>query len=591
MIRELTLSRFRGHTARYQFGPGRNLIKGKNETGKSTIKEAIAFAWMGTDSDGSRSPDHLIDVQSNDMEVTFTTAKAQLTRRKRRGATADVRLATGNMPAIQLTQTDLMKKLGMSPEVFMSCWCVGHFMKLKSEQRLKVLGEIAKLDRRKLLHALLPDGARIPSIVKLVNPRIDADAVAGQRRQLQNKTQNAAGALKHVEAQLEALGGSAPVGHEKEKALNEVEAQLQEWVQYDALLSKHRVDQARREAESALDRRLAQEAEALKLSREQIVQSGKVHSARMAELEREIKAGKLQIEAARKEIVELKATPPNPHGAAKGRCPTCHQDVSGEWVGKLQKKYEDDLNAYNTEARRVANINDPLKEEIEDSTRVVERLNREIMQVHGELERLRAALALNDQSKKTLEKDVAANAKANAQAPAPELPRAPIVEREQVQRERDNLKAEIHKSHLARSQRSQLENDQLNYRESITRYEKDINALADVEQALKSLPALETEKTLESIQISGVRLSLEDGELVIQDQAGVDYRCLSDGRKMKIDVTLALAIQRSAGPSAPKLLFIDNADLMDQSISVPDGIQALIAEVSPNQAEVQIIQL
>ena len=66
--------------------------------------------------------------------------------------------------------------------------------------------------------------------------------------------------------------------------------------------------------------------------------------------------------------------------------------------------------------------------------------------------------------------------------------------------------------------------------------------LAKVEAALLKLPELETEATLKKVSVPGILMSLQDGELIVTNEEGVDYRCLSDGKRMKVDTAICLAI-------------------------------------------------
>ena len=128
-------------------------------------------------------------------------------------------------------------------------------------------------------------------------------------------------------------------------------------------------------------------------------------------------------------------------------------------------------------------------------------------------------------------------------------------------------------------------------KQSANQLEHNIIRYSTLEKILLSLPEIETQKTLENVMIPGVNLSLVDGDLIVQDDKGVDYRSLSDGRKMKVDIALATAIRKASGPTAPQLLFVDNADLMDSQLSIPDDVQVLIAHVDNTVEGVQIVEL
>src|SRR5258708_1302189 len=91
MIQKIILMNFRGHNRTLEFGPNINTLCGPNESGKSTIKEAIAFVFQGTDSAGLKSPDHLITKGEDAMEAMVVTKHAKITRRKLRGQTSAIK--------------------------------------------------------------------------------------------------------------------------------------------------------------------------------------------------------------------------------------------------------------------------------------------------------------------------------------------------------------------------------------------------------------------------------------------------------------------------------------------------------------------
>ena len=161
----------------------------------------------------------------------------------------------------------------------------------------------------------------------------------------------------------------------------------------------------------------------------------------------------------------------------------------------------------------------------------------------------------------------------------------------QLKAERDNLAGETraYQQILARQTQDAIQIASL--RESINSLDNAIVRYSALEKTLLDLPGLETQKTLEKVSIDGVNLDLVEGEFIVTDAKGVDYRSLSDGRKLKVDIALATAIRRSAGPSAPQLLFVDNADLMDSELSLPDDVQVLIAHVDGNVDGVQVVEL
>lgn len=590
MIKELNLSNFRGHTARYQFGAGRNTIKGCNEAGKSTIKEAIAFAWLGTDAEGTKNPDHLITVGSEVSEVHLTTPRTIIKRKKKRGSTSEIRLSMPDIPDIKLTQTDLMAKLQLSPEVFMSCWNVGYFMKLSSEARLKVLGEVAKLDRKLLIQQLLPKGTELPIQVKLVNPRIDAKAVADIRRQLQNKLQSLQGAVQQIDSQVATMEQATSIDHASySQNLADMDAQLSDWDLYDKLLAKYKADIARLESSVALGNQLAKSVDEAVLFLQQTELEGKELAAQIKIWESEDKSMREKMDKARAGIKTVTLTVPKKRtSASAGDCPTCGQVVGAEYLKTVDDAYKKLVEEYNKHERQVADHNKPLLAEMDELQRAhakvladwnkgtakSDQMKKEYVRVKGQLAQLEAELK---------------KAKPAA-AEKPVAPQAPKNDRAALSKNRDQIKAAIHSYMMASTQKNSLLEQRGTHMKDAEKLAYQVKIHGAIEEALNKLPELETQQTLDCVLIPGISMTLVDGDLVVCNERGVDYRSLSDGRRMKIDIQLCTTLQNAAGPTAPRMLFVDNADLMDAHVSVPDGVQVLIAEVDQEKKEVEVIQ-
>jgi len=589
MITQLKIANFRGHDGEYTFGPGKNYIKGKNEAGKSSIKEAIAFLWMGTDSEGAKSPDHLISVGCDFTQVDLSTPKSTLKRRKKRGTTAEIKVCREGLPDIKITQTDLMSQVHLSHEVFMSSWCVGYFMKMKSEQRVKVLGEVARIDRRELLSNLLPTNFTIPAVVKLVNPRIDADAIAGLRRQEQNKKEAATAQLDGLK-RASAQGSAITIDAEAHKArVSVLEAELEEVDLYSKLNSKY-ADYVKKVNHLSSELNIL-EKDLSKLTDvdSSAVQEHRVHAEKFLKLSTDL-------DEEMQNLVRQKKTRaldiPKKPSAQQGDCPTCHQPVGKEHIEALLVHYNKELEAYNIHEREVESHNQKLS----DAYNALTAKKTEAKKNHTA--HLEAALKI--------EKDAASSVRARNELVAridvlkgmleaeernapPQPTAAPARDIQALRNERDRLKGELHTHNTFASQSERLRLEMGGLEGNITDHTSNVQMFSELEAALRKLPELETQKTLETARIPGIKLSLVDGELVVTNEAGVDYRCLSDGRRTKVDVALCMAIKRAAGPSAPPWIFVDNSDLVDELI-LPDGTQCLVAEVTDDQ-EVEILSL
>lgn len=592
MIDQISLQDFRGHTRKLTFRPGYNTVVGKNEVGKSSIKEGIAFLWFGTDSAGTKNPDHLISVGKEAAVVAIKTPKAVITRRKKRGSTSEIKLEREGFPPLKLNQTDLSGQLQLSLETFMSCWQVGYFMSLKAVDRLKVLAEVARIDRKDLLQSILPAGTVLPTQLKYVNTKIDADVVAGLRRADQNKKNSDEGALKQIEAQHASLSGGDTVDVDSyQPYVNELQAKVEAFDNYQRLLTSYEKEKGKFESwEGSVTRTNAaiiadqNKLEQLQVSQDGLMENEDALTNKLSKLTEELQdiSGKFQIGGLK---------PPTPPKAlvAGVECDHCHQPVSEEHAKKIVDSYNKELMEYNRLQRAEMDHNAPL-------TARQGELNTQKHSVETELEKIRKSILENSTEIRILksgieELKVQLEKLCASPVTKPTAPTKPDGNEQDLRNELTQAQGVLHTAKTFKQQLENLSAQAKLYKDSIATLTSNIERYAAIEDAIKKLPLIETQKTLEKLQIRGVTLSLYEGELVVQDLNGVDYRSLSDGRRMKIDIQICLSIQTAAGPTAPKLLFIDNADLMDayRDFQVPEGIQVIKAHVDSTVDDVEVL--
>lgn len=589
MITEINYRNFRGHNENFKFGPNRNIIKGPNEAGKSTIKEAIAFTWMSTDSQGTKNPDHLITVGQDIMDVQLKTAKAAFWRKKKRGSTSEVKLQREGIPDVKLSQSDLMNQIGVSHEVFMSSWLVGYFMELKSDTKLKVLGEIAKINREDMLKELVGD-TPIPSQLKYKNPKIDADVVAGMRRSEQNQRQSFEAAQASIRTQLTSFPTevlqidpqeySAKIAH--------ADALLQQHSAYKNQLQVWKVESDKRASAGKmtedLKQQIAKEQESLNtyLNPLAFAESAKEDTKSQAVAYEQ----KIQELLKSKKIIELQV-PPKPN-AKSGKCPTCLTEVSEEHVHMLMDPYNKSVEEYNKHSRLVADHNQKIDAEVLEIQKIIAEIRQNYLKADAESSRLKTLKikgeAAIDNLRKQLQQYI------NMPKDVLQTPQVPDGSEDEIKSLRDKLKAELHSYNLFVTQKKQLDEQLQSNQTKIDHHLKVATQLAKVEAALLQLPELETAATLEKVSVPGIMMSLQEGDLIVTNEDGVDYRCLSDGRRMKVDTAICLAIKK-AEPKSPDWIFVDNSDLMDQEVYIPDGVQVLIAKVDSTVDTVEVVSL
>lgn len=591
MIDQISLQNFRGHTRKLTFRPGYNTVVGKNEVGKSSIKEGIAFLWFGTDSAGTKNPDHLISVGKEAAVVAIKTPKAVITRRKKRGSTSEIKLEREGFPPLKLNQTDLSGQLQLSLETFMSCWQVGYFMSLKAVDRLKVLAEVARIDRKDLLQSILPAGTVLPTQLKYVNTKIDADVVAGLRRADQNKKTSDEGALKQVEAQYQSLSGGDAVDVDSYQAfVNELQAKVESFDNYQRLLTAYEKEKGKydswagsvdriQNAISAENKKL----EDLQVSQDKTLKEEHTLQTSIDKLHEEIMkiSGQFRMSGLRP------PTPPKTQVAGVA-CEHCQQMVSEDHAKSLIEKYNQELMEFNRLQREEMDHNAPLEARKAELSTQHSKLSESLGTVRKQVLENSTKIKLCKESLVELEKQLDTLRKSPATKPT--APTKPDGDEAALRKELTTAQGVLHTAKTFKQQLETLGAQAELYRESIQVLGANIDRYAQIEEAIKKLPLIETQKTLEKLQIKGIQLSLYEGELLVRDSGGVDYRSLSDGRRMKIDVQICLSIQAAAGPTAPKLLFIDNADLMDAHVDfvVPEGVQVIKAHVDSTVEDVEV---
>jgi DNA repair exonuclease SbcCD ATPase subunit len=588
MITKIGLINFRGRENRELiFYPNRNLLTGVNESGKSTLKEAIAFAWYGTDSAGFKNPDHLITIGSDHCEVVLETEHVTVARRKKRGATSTIKLTRKGYPPVTLTQTELQAMLKLTVHAFNSLWLAGHFMSLDTATQLAVLSELAQLDRRALFVAILPAGTTIPSTVKLNNPKLDADAVAGQRRSLQNMRESDSGALKQLEAQLSQLQGAEAVDIESYgRALNEVNARLDAWDFYNKALSKYQHDRLR--FGEAINRKgsLTAEKLALRLPSHHDLKT-------MASQVEELKGKVAKAHADLHELPAKQAHPQPPKKplvlAAGTVCDRCGQKVDEMHGAALMAAYEKELLHFNKLDREVADHNAQV---VRHMTRIEEELTARTFELsQAEQDHTRAVNAAEN-GKAHLQR-IQEQLDALAQLKEPVAPERPPGDEQALRQEQLSISTALN---LARRQATQVDGllaQQKLLRDSIATKTMQIEEASRVEKALLSLPLIETERLLDGLKVSGVTATLSDGKLLVTGPRDVPYHSMSSGRRMKVDVEFCRSLRKVAGSRAPSWIFIDNADLVDRfhEDALPRDVQIFLAKVDAGMMNLTIHEL
>jgi DNA repair exonuclease SbcCD ATPase subunit len=580
MIRRLVLRNFRGHTRNLEFGPRLNVVKGRNEAGKTTIKEAIAFAWFGTDSYG-KNPDHLISVGENITEVIIETAVVTLTRTKKRGKTAVIKMQQHGFPSVDLNQTELSAKLKLSIEAFMSCWNSGYFMTLPAAKQMAVLGEFAKIDRVALLQEQL--GYAPPAQLKLDNLKVAADTVAGRRRQVQNIKASEEGALSQLKSQFGSLNEAETVDVESfQSRVNEINAVLADFDLYTKELARYRAqatqyDLNKKNIDSARE-------DLRKLEGEFAAIPGSVAQPVIEGYERTWKSCKAESDQLRTQVAQIPAAPKKLNLEGLLVCGTCGQEVHPEHAARVEHEYNNELARYNEQARQIQNQNDRLLARAAELEKQARAAHQDYVNAVEHNRKVEA-----EQKRVMATKDRCIAVLNGMPMEEPRAPKRPEGDEQALRKELLDLSTEINLARRKSTELSTVSGKITQLTAAIAEKSAEIENLARLEGAIQALPAIEVERTLQVVQVPGVTIRLADGELEILDEKGVVYQSLSSGRKMKVNSLICSSLRKFAGPAAPKWLFIDDTDLMDSFQGyIPDDLQTFVVKVVPNLDDVVV---
>jgi len=575
MIVSITLRNFRGHKERVlKFGPGINYILGMNETGKTTVGEAIAFVFYGTDQYGNRNPDHLITYGEEACQVILETDKAVFDRVKNRNSTSGVTLARKGFPPIKMNQTELTALLGIPFELFGSLYNAGFFMELSQAKKQEVIGQIAKLDRKALLQSLVP-GVDFHPKIKLENLKIDAQVIASERRIVQNQLASDQGALSQVETQLKEFSGDL-ASLDLEAAKGEIEsltAQADLFDLYASDLLKYQAAVIRAKEAQEDNEKLASEKQKIELELKALSTDGRSDVelvTRLSKLQEEIDklSGPLEPLPQAPTFVEV----------PEGNCPKCGQMVPPKLRESAAIAREKAINEYNQKARAVADRNT-------ERTNRLSSLRKESQSVQDALESLRRDVAAREAQRGLLQKRLLSLHPKEVRSANP--PQRPDGDEKVIRGRLADVKAKFHAQQLFSQKREQLVAREKMFRSAVEQKIKLVENLKRFEEALLKMPELEVRQTLELLKTPGVEMMLHDEELLVTDSKRVPYVSLSTGRKLKISIELCKTFQKLV-PRAPHFYFIDNVDLMDEYRSILPPGQVLIAKIDTSRADLTV---
>lgn len=589
MISSLTLENVRGLNRTFCFA-GRNTLKGRNGAGKSTIKDAICFAYSGLDSNGNASPIHLITTGEERLKVEVVSSTGvRLTRTLTKSGHQTLKLCRGEVETT-LTQAGLTSKLGVSPQAFLAMLVPGRFLRLPPQRQMGILGELLPpTDRRQLLQEIsglsLPPDDPVWGLIKLDSPRADLaiQNLVAERRRAQADRDTSAGRLEVYKSR-SGFNEIAPPKTTPNPRLADLSSLKDAWQGYE-----HR----QRSYLMALDtRRTAESANELTASERRALE---------AELEGlqfppvppspESILPQLRVLTERKKSLPAK---PSLHRLGEGdRCTSCGQLIGSKHREAVAAANAKAQSEWEVEAAAVTAHNQSLDLEIS-------ALQRAHMKVQADYEAEQRRVADISMRRTTVLRKLSGLAPKSLPEvpPEPLAPSAPFNQEEyqNLLKEEEQRRHQLGAYEMRQTQAAEAESYARSTEKQLESLAAKVNRLAAIEQAFLKIPQVEFERQVEMLKMPGwFRLVMPNEnnpginlELV---KNGMPYEAFSTGQKMIADVVISLKLNALVKAPRPNLLFLDDSDLVDhlhEDLYADNDVQFFVAKVDRSVEDVQV---
>lgn len=573
MLMYVKLTNFRGLDGRYDFqnpedgdASPRVQLRGQNGARKTTIREAIAFAFTGRDSLGTARPAHVITLGEEECEVEVMTRKGTIIKRalpRKGGGTLQMAMPGG--PLQSLSQTDFEAML-CPADVFLSVFVPGYLLgHLNKNRQAAVLSYILPpVDRRATLARILGvpaeetmdlDFSRRPDLLK--------KDVMEERNLLDFNVARLRGEENSILQQLDSRPPE-PMPP-PELALVGLQEQLQrEWAQYESESVRYRnhlhdIRIKREENERIIRQRASAEAEL----------------ARLREIPLPARPEPFTLEKP-----EKPAEPFFQNEEERDRCPACGQAVGLKHREMVRAQNEKTLATY-SEAREAWNMRrkdwERLKAEHSAMVWAYEKQEKEIGAANEKVQARRAQL---DWALRTrlVPHTIPENEPLPPKKPAEEFSTERYLEmRRIVEGYHRALGAFESWQEIKRTGEARLRE----LSETIASMEAKIQRLRALGEALRVLPNYELMEQRAHLALpDGYELRVEEG-VELFNAHGCPYELLSRGERMHADFQVSLKVNALLRRKVA-MIFLDDFDLADWSEllkEAPDTVQIFTAHV------------
>lgn len=546
-VTELKLSSFRGKDAEHKLDIF-NTIRGANETGKSTIKEAICFAFCGTDSMGSRNPQHLISEGKDSCEVVVTTDRAVISRTLTRKGNGTLKVYREGIPTT-FTQTQMEQIIG-SVDTFLSAFIPGYFLDLPEERKLKVVSEIMPDVNRAQLFKDITGFDMVPEeqLRYAFNKRPDiiGDLVAADRRECTKIFYTNQGQLKQLLTYEEMAKPETPPELIPLASLRSLKSQWENYERDLRLYNNFKIqrDIVVKENEMRANNVLSLKEKLASLQYEEItVQPSLVG------MEAEALAGL--------SYIHEPSCPRLSKEMEEEMCPTCGQTVGKKHKESIKQKNAELKAKHDVEVEAIK-ANNKIYSEIKN--KVKEKYSKLCLEYSNKCDRNKAV----DAEKRKIEISLAGLSPVTPPNPGEE----PITPKEVLDASLLKTCEEIevrYNEDMARYNASVRQfagySDIIaNHQTHSTALEEKLRRLGIIEEGFKVLPQKEFEIQSQAFKIDGVEFRIGSKIEIYRD--GLHFKLLSTGAAAKVGMAISRKIN-SLMKRPINMMFVDNADLID----------------------------
>lgn len=566
-LKQIILENFRGkENVTYTFNPNLNTIRGVNGAGKSGIKEAIVYAYCGTDSVGTKNPQHLISKDKENLKVTVITDKSEVSRSLTRKGSTTIKV-TKNGASATYTQNQLEQLLG-STDLFLSTFLPGHFMGMDPERQHKVLMEVQpKVDRNALFAELA--GFELTPEEKIryaIQRRVDLvlSAISLDRRQIEKS-------LNAYEGEIVGLRNISDVPDPGEfsgkQILDNMEVLKKDWDRYEAQLASY---------SSSLSSYNRHDEEC------------RLRGTVIAGYEGDLAKLQLVPVPAHKQLdiqsirAELKPVPPLPLVAKvvdTDNCAHCGQVVSVKHRENTRSQNAKGMEEYQAVCNEITAHNSEVQGRIASATQKQTDLDKSFMEANRENEKIGAR-------KRSIELQIQ---QLQAQQVTREVPVKPSEPAELFAIADYNLLKSNFETYTKRKaeydfvqkQKLEAETKVAGVQAKIAELSTSLERVQKIEATIQSIPSVEMER--QKFELDGIQM-VTSGDKVSFFVDTIPFGMLSTGQQMKAGMKFSATLNKYKPMG---MMFVENADLID---TVPEvaGMQIFTAIVSNENTEVTI---